>query len=103
MKIGILNLEKLGRICIPKIIADNIGLVPKTEVEVFISHGEICIRKYDASNLKNAEFTGIIRRLDPLNRVTIPKEYLSILNIKVNSKVEFHLLEDNTMKVVKIN
>lgn len=39
--------------------------------------------------------TGLTRRLDDLNRLTIPKEMVKNLGFKANQEMEFGLNEDN--------
>ena len=37
---------------------------------------------------------GLIRKLDNLGRITLPKEFRDTLNINITDKVEIYLLQD---------
>jgi len=103
MENWIRKIDDLGRITIPKEIVKRIGVAAGTEMESFIKYGDIYIRKFEANHLKKSEYTGIVRRLDDLGRLTFPKEYLNVLDIQPKDAMEIHFLEDNSIKVVKIN
>ena len=52
---------------------------------------------------EKSELTGIIRKVDELGRIVIPKEMRRILNIKTGSNVEIIIEEDNAIVLKKFS
>lgn len=93
------TLDKLRRICIPKDFLNNLNIW--SYVELTIEYGQICIKKFEFNDLKSRRFIGIVRKIDSLNRIVIPMEYLSILGISTEKQILMYL-EDNMIKIQEI-
>lgn len=82
------KLDRFGRLVIPKDYRKELNFEKGQMIELTIEYGKICIKAFDGEiNLK--PYLGIVKRLDDhLGRVGIPKEYLEILNMDINSYYE---------------
>ncbi|PEE20767.1 AbrB family transcriptional regulator [Bacillus toyonensis] len=84
---GILrNMDKLGRLVIPKELRRTLGIDEGDHIEVFRNKENIVIRKM--------ETPGIVRKIDKLGRLVIPMELRSALDISNADPLEF-LMNEN--------
>ncbi len=83
------QLDPLGRVVIPKSYRRMLGMENAVDsFEIFLEGDQIILKKYQQANTADNEnndangITGIIRQLDPLGRVVIPKEFRRILGME---------------------
>ena len=50
---------------------------------------------------KDMTFRGLVRKIDDLGRVTIPKEYRNELDMEIQDKVEIFLVEEGGVYIKK--
>ena len=90
------ELDDLGRFVIPKEIVRNLGITPKQYVDIYTEDEFIVINPIS----DDESVAGLTRRLDSLNRLVIPIEARSMLDINIKDKVSIYLL-DNKIYVRK--
>ena len=91
--------DKGGRVHIPVHFLKEMGLSTRDEVQVSIEHGKICVRKFEREKLRQYKNIGIVRKLDKLDRICIPKEYWLLLNAENACMVDIYL-KDKTMIIL---
>ncbi len=92
---GILRpVDNLDRIVIPKELCNTLDIKPKTPMEIFVKESKIVLKKhiFDEGTIKGG--TGIVRKVDGLDRIVIPKEICKALEIKPKTKLEIFVEED---------
>lgn len=98
------KVDELGRVVIPIEIRNLFELVEKTPVEVFLSGNKIIFEKFERnkelSNRDKSQSLGIIRRVDELGRVVIPKDMRDLLGIEEKTPMEF-FIEKNSIIIEK--
>lgn len=93
------NLDRLGRITIPKQFFEKLAFEQFQKCEITIEYGGICIKAFDGENIETRPNIGMVRRLDGLFRMSIPSEYREVLGIRRNSIHEM-ILDGKTIKIV---
>lgn len=87
-KTGVVRkLDELGRIVIAKEIRDALCLAEKDQIEIYLKRNNIILGKKE----NDTETVGIIRLLDELGRVVIPKEIRDTLDLNVGDEIELLL------------
>lgn len=81
------KMDRLGRIGIPSKVSKKLGFLENQELEITIEYGEICIKKFQREDVQKKQYVGIVRKMDPVNRVCIPREYLDVLKIEPGNDV----------------
>lgn len=76
------KLDNLGRIVIPKSFFRKLNFSEWQEVEITIEYGKICVKAYKDDGMEKRPYVGVVRGLDQLHRLTIPTEYLKILDME---------------------
>ena len=72
-KTGIIRkIDELGRVVIPIELRNGLGWNEKESLEIYIESNKICIRQPKFEG--RIDSVGIIRKLDELGRIVIPKE-----------------------------
>ncbi len=92
------HVDNLDRIVIPKELCRTLGIEPKSPLEIFIENSYIVLKKHDISgNLgKRKGNLGIIRHVDGLDRIVIPKEICKMLSIEPKDALEI-FVEDTKL------
>ncbi|MBE5822265.1 MAG: hypothetical protein E7311_06760 [Clostridiales bacterium] len=78
------RMDSLGRLTLPRKFMDDLAYAPYQPVEIIMEYGKIAIRKFEENEVNVARLPkfGIVRKLDVVNRVVIPKEYFYFLGIR---------------------
>ena len=84
------HVDNLDRIVIPKELCKTMGIEPKGALEIFIDDTHIILQKHEENNVKT---TGIVRRVDNLDRIVIPKEICKKLGIEPKDALEIFVDE----------
>ena len=82
------KLDSIGRIIIPINIFRNLNFSKWQDVEITIEYGKICIKSYEDKDVEKRPYVGVVRCIDHLRRVTIPREYLKTLNMDIKTYYE---------------
>ncbi len=84
------HVDNLDRIVIPKELCRTLGIEPKSPLEIFIENSYIVLQKHDAIGAvgKIKGNLGIIRHVDGLDRIVIPKEICKMLCIEPKNSLE---------------
>ncbi len=92
------HVDNLDRIVIPKELCRTLGIEPKDPIEIFIENSRIVLKKYETGdqNAKKRGNLGIIRHVDGLDRIVIPKEICKILAIEPKDALEI-FVEDTKL------
>lgn len=80
------NLDRLGRITLPREYRRVLGLIAGAEVDMWLDNDIIRIKLWDKNPPR-----GIVRSLDSLGRISTPKEYRNTLGIKQKDPVDMYL------------
>lgn len=84
------HVDNLDRIVIPKELCKTLGIEPKGALEIFVNDTQIILQKHEAAAGKT---TGIVRRVDTLDRIVIPKEICKKLGIEPKDALEIFVDE----------
>ena len=76
------HMDTLDRLFIPLPLRKQLFLKEKVLIEITLQHGQLYLQKFSEEGWKERPFVGIVRAMDPLGRVCIPKEYCKLLNIQ---------------------
>ncbi len=84
------HVDTLDRIVLPKELCRSLGIEPKDSLEIFIEDLRIVLKKHEFSDIsaKSKGSLGIIRRVDALDRIVIPKEICKTMGIEPKSSLE---------------
>ena len=84
------HVDNLDRIVIPKELCRSLEIEPKTPMEIYIEDSRIVLKKHEIAEgtAKRRGNLGIIRRVDGLDRIVIPKEICKILDIEPKNTLE---------------
>ena len=95
-------LSDAGRLYIPRNLGRTLGLIDKDCLEITIEYGSICLKKFDKNmDINKAPYVGIIRQIDYLNKISIPKDYLCTLEIAPNTALDL-VLDGKTLRLSKL-
>ncbi|MGG0176503.1 AbrB/MazE/SpoVT family DNA-binding domain-containing protein [Gottfriedia acidiceleris] len=83
------KLDDLGRIVLPKELRNTMNLENNAPFEIHFEEGMIILTKYD----DNSGLSGIVRRLDDLGRIVLPKELRKMLNLNKYEPFEVFIEE----------
>ena len=84
------HVDNLDRIVIPKELCKTLGIEPKGALEIFVNDSQIILQKHEDNSAKT---TGIVRRVDSLDRIVIPKEICKKLGIEPKDALEIFVDE----------
>lgn len=88
------HVDNLDRIVIPKELCKTLEIGPKEAMEIFINDTQIILQKHIEDARSGAEkTTGIVRRIDNLDRIVIPKEICKKLGIEPKDALEIFVDE----------
>ena len=86
------KLDNLGRIVIPKSFFRELKFSEWQDVEITIEYGKICAKAYkEDDGIEKRPYVGIVRGLDQLHRLTIPAEYLKVLDMDKRTYYELSI------------
>lgn len=94
------KIDSLRRIVIPADFFKELNFSKYQIVEISMRYGKICISKFQKKNFAKKPFIGIIRKLDSVNRVVIPPEYLELLELHPCDTIDLEL-ESNSIIIKK--
>lgn len=98
-KTGIIRkIDELGRVVIPIELRNGLGWNEKESLEIYIESNKICIRQPKFEG--RIDSVGIIRKLDELGRIVIPKEIRNKFDIAFKDAVEI-LVDDDVIMIMK--
>ena len=87
------HVDNLDRIVIPKELCKTLEIEPKGALEIFVDNTHIILQKHDEKAAKVDGTTGIVRRVDNLDRIVIPKEICKKLGIEPKDALEIFVDE----------
>lgn len=92
------HVDNLDRIVIPKELCRTLDIQPKSPLEIYIEDARIVLKKHDPSEYsgKKRGSLGIIRHVDGLDRIVIPKEICKMLSIEPKDALEI-FVEDTKL------
>jgi len=83
------HVDTLDRIVIPKELCNTLCIEPKGALEIFVDGSQIILEKHPDAPVKSAKgSTGIVRHVDPVGRIVLPKEICKKLNIEPKDALE---------------
>ncbi len=83
------HVDTLDRIVIPKELCKSLGIEPKGALEIFVDETNIVLEKHlDTSEANLRGNTGIVRHVDTVGRIVIPKEICGKLGIAPKDALE---------------
>lgn len=83
------HIDNLDRLVIPKEMRKNLEIDARSPIEIYVEDNKIVLRKIAAENEKND--ISIVRNIDDLGRVVIPKEICKVLEIGPRVAVEIFI------------
>ena len=83
--------DKCGRVHIPVHFFRKMGLSTRDEVQISIEYGKICVRKFEREKLRQYSHIGIVRKIDKLDRICIPREYWLLFNAENACMVDIYM------------
>lgn len=88
------HVDSLDRIVLPKELRDALGIEPKGSLEIFVDGSYVILEKHFDDSLKNSKKgTGIVRHVDDVGRIVIPKEICSKLGLEPKDSLEIFVEE----------
>ncbi len=88
------HVDTLDRIVIPKELCNTLGIEAKGALEIFVDGSHIILEKHsDLSSRISKGSTGIIRNVDTVGRIVIPKEICNKLGIEPKDALEIFVDE----------
>lgn len=87
------NVDNLDRIVIPKELCKTLGIEPKGALEIFVDENHIILQRHEPEKKSDSKTTGIVRRVDNLDRIVIPKEICKKLGIEPKNALEIFVDE----------
>ena len=96
------QVDKLDRIVIPKELCRTMDISAKSPLEIFIENSRIVLKKHIQTEISasNKNSIGIVRKIDDMDRIVIPKEICKITGIKPKTYLEI-FTEDNKILLGK--
>ncbi len=80
------------RVRIPMPFFKELGLFEEQQVEITIEYGNLVIKRFNWNEpAENRPYIGLVRRLNRNRTISIPIEFLEILDMKPSSTVEAKL------------
>lgn len=89
------HVDKLDRIVIPKELCRSLGINPKDPLEIFVENSRIVLKKHiESHSLSNEKGNAkMVRNVDSLDRIVIPKEICKTLGIEPGVSMEIFVDE----------
>ncbi len=96
------KVDELGRIVLPKELRNTMRIAQKDPLEIYVEGESIVLRKYSSNDEnianENGSFvfvaTGIVRNVDELGRIVLPKELRGMLRIGQKDPLEIFVEND---------
>lgn len=83
------HIDNLDRLVIPKEMRKNLEIDAKSPIEIYVEGDRIVLKKHEAE--KETSGVSIVRNVDDLGRVVIPKEICKILELGPRVAVEIFI------------
>lgn len=78
------RLDEIGRITLPMELRKTMNIESRDPLEIHVEKDMIVITKYD----EILGESGIVRKIDDLGRIVLPKEFKYTLKLKLNNNLE---------------
>lgn len=88
------HVDRLDRIVIPKELCKTLEIAPKTALELYVDGTSIVMKKHTTDEGVPKKNTGIVRHVDDLGRVVIPKETCRALKIEPKDELEIYVNDE---------
>ncbi len=90
------KVDTLDRIVIPKELCRTLEIGLREPIEIFLEDGLIVIKKHTVAKISasNKGGIGIVRRIDSLDRIVIPKEICRVVGIVPRDSLEIFVEDD---------
>ncbi len=90
------QVDKLDRIVIPKELCRTMGISAKSPLEIFIENSRIVFKKHIPAEISasNKHSAGIVRKIDDMDRIVIPKEICNVIGISPKDYLEIFIEDD---------
>ena len=85
------KVDELGRIVLPKELRKARNIEHKDYMEIYMEDGGIILKRCSPDEI---ESLGIVRRVDELGRIVLPKETRAVLKILHKDSLEIYVDED---------
>lgn len=84
------HVDTLDRVVLPKELCRSLEIEPKDSLEIYIEDLRIVLKKHNPSDIsaKTKGNLGIVRRVDALDRIVIPKEICNTMGIAPKDSLE---------------
>lgn len=83
------HVDRLDRIVLPKELRDALGIDPKGSIEIFVDGNHVIFEKHSNDTTKHSKGnTGIVRHVDDVGRIVIPKEICNKLGVEPKDPLE---------------
>ncbi|MBE7022982.1 MAG: AbrB/MazE/SpoVT family DNA-binding domain-containing protein [Clostridia bacterium] len=83
------HVDSLDRIVIPKELCKTLGIEPKGALEIFVDGNNIILEKHETASENGSKGNaGIVRHVDTVGRIVIPKEICGKLGIEQKDSLE---------------
>ena len=90
--------DALDRIVIPKELCNTLCIAPEEALEIFVDGDFIVLQKHPENTVKTAKGNlGIVRKVDPVGRVVLPKEICKKLSIEPKHALEIFVEDTKIM------
>lgn len=88
-----------NRISIPSKLRKEMNISIDQPLEISIEYGLLCVQPFNGEKIHERPFVGIVRLLDNNGRITIPSEYLEVLDYSPNDR--FEVFAQNEKIIIK--
>ena len=98
---GILRkVDELGRIVVQKELRTVLGIDIRDEIEIYTDNSMIILKKFFQQPSYTVKSVGVVRKVDELGRIVIPKELRRALGINKKDALEIYT-NDNSIVLKK--
>lgn len=95
------HVDSLDRIVLPKELRDALGIESRGGLEIFVDGTYVVLEKHLEAPSENAKGSaGIVRHVDDVGRIVIPKEICSKLGLEPKDSLEI-FIEDTRIVLSK--
>ncbi|MBE5822261.1 MAG: AbrB/MazE/SpoVT family DNA-binding domain-containing protein [Clostridiales bacterium] len=96
------RISKTGRISIPKSIMQHICVQTNDYIELNLEYGNIVIKKFYPKTVITRPYIGVIKKVKSTNELSIPKEYIDVLNLKEGTNIQLEKAHSKiVIKIIK--
>jgi len=95
------HVDSLDRIVLPKELRNTLGIDPKGSLEIFVDGAYVILEKhFNDATISDKGNTGIVRHVDDVGRIVIPKEICHKLGLEPKDALEI-FVEDTRLVLGK--